>query len=149
MNKKITLIYLVDDDEDDRLFFSDAFSETEYNPEILTFDDGYKMLEALETEQVQIPQIIFLDLNMPHIGGLDCLKKLKKNKKFDDVAVAIYSTSAAEKDIGKTFKEGASLYIKKQSSFSDIVKTMNVVLTMNWNEHQSNLSEENFVLSIS
>ena len=147
MKNNISLIYLVDDDEDDRLFFSDAFAETDYSPEIVTYDSGLKMLERLEEETI-LPEIIFVDLNMPHISGLECLKRLKGNKKFENISVAIYSTSDADKDVGSSYKQGANLYIKKQSSFQDIVKTMNIVLTMNWKDHNSKRTEDNFVLEV-
>jgi len=65
-----------------------------------------------------LPHLLFLDLNMPRKNGFECLKEIRNNEKLKDIPIAIYSTSAAEKDIDETFNNGANIYIKKPNDFN-------------------------------
>ena len=58
-------IMLADDDEDDRLFFKEAFEEVKIKYSITTFNDGVQLMEYLNVKGNPLPDIIFLDLNMP------------------------------------------------------------------------------------
>jgi CheY-like chemotaxis protein len=58
-------IIIADDDEDDRLFFNDAFEELKMNTKVITFVDGIELMEYLNTSEAILPQVLFLDLNMP------------------------------------------------------------------------------------
>jgi CheY-like chemotaxis protein len=64
---------LADDDEDDRLFFKEAFEEVKINYSISAFNDGEQLMEHLYNTENALPDIIFLDLNMPIKSGIECL----------------------------------------------------------------------------
>ena len=117
MTKEYTHIILADDDEDDRLFFTDAFEELKISTKVQTFRDGAELMEYLNSEQAVLPEILFLDLNMPKKNGIECLHEIKSNPKFENMAIAIYSTSSSEEHIEETFVSGANIYIKKPSEF--------------------------------
>ncbi len=51
---------------------------------------------------------------------MECLKEISSNNKLKDISIAIYSTSALEKDIEETFIKGANIYIKKPSDFEEL-----------------------------
>ena len=95
-----------------------------------------------------MPHILFLDLNMPRKSGLECLNEIKSNTKFNDIVIAIYSTSASEEDIEKTFVQGANIYIKKPSSFKILKKVLSEVVTTNWQYHTNGLNKDNFLLRL-
>ena len=139
-------IVLADDDEDDRLFFIDAFDELKITTRVKTFKDGVYLMEYLNTENTLLPNVLFLDLNMPRKSGLECLKEIKQNAKFNNVAIAIYSTSASEEDIENTFVMGANIYIKKPSDFKTLKKMLSEVVTLNWQYHTNGLNKDNFLL---
>ena len=84
---------------------------------------------------------------MPIMNGIECLKVIKKNKKWKDIVIAIYSTSSSEKDIEDTFVLGANIYIKKPSDFNSLKKVLSDVVTINWQYHTNGLNKENFLLS--
>lgn len=142
------LITLAEDDEDDRLFFTDAFDELKINTIVNTVNNGKELLNFLNHPETVLPNIIFLDLNMPILNGIDCLKQIKLNDKFNDIAIAIYSTSASDQDIEDTFVLGANIYIKKPSNFDDLKKTLSDVVIINWQYHTNGLNKDNFLLRL-
>lgn len=148
MNTEFTYIILADDDEDDRLFFTDAFEEIKISTKVLTFKDGVELMNYLNDDNAILPEIIFLDLNMPKKNGIECLHEIKANEKFKNMAIAIYSTSSSEEHIEETFVNGANIYIKKPNDFSILKKVLQDVLTINWQFHTSGLNKENFLLRI-
>ena len=143
-----TRILLADDDEDDRQFFREAFEEIKMETFIKTVNDGVELMEHLNKLGNQVPHILFLDLNMPRKSGIDCLLEIKQLPRFQDMAIAIYSTSSSEKDIEDTFIQGANVYIKKPSDFNSLKKTLEDVLTINWHYHTSGLNRDNFMFSL-
>jgi CheY-like chemotaxis protein len=138
-------IIIADDDEDDRLFFTDAFDELKINTKVQTCSDGVELMDYLNKEDSILPNVLFLDLNMPMKNGLECLHEIKANKRFDDIVIAIYSTSSSEEHIEETFICGANIYIKKPSDFNELKKTLSYVVTLNWQYHTSGLNKDNFL----
>jgi CheY-like chemotaxis protein len=141
-------ILLADDDEDDRLFFKEAFAEIKIKTNVQTVNDGVELMNYLQNKDNILPHILFLDLNMPLKSGLECLKEIRETKSLKDLSVAIYSTSGSEEDIEKTFIKGANVYIKKPNDFSTLKRVLSEVVSINWQYHTSGLNKENFLLSI-
>lgn len=148
MQKDFTLITLADDDEDDRLLFTDAFDELKINTVVNTFNNGQLLMDYLNNPESVLPHIIFLDLNMPIKNGIECLKEIKQNDKFKNIAIAIYSTSSSEEDVENTFVLGANVYIKKPSDFKTLKDILNDVVTVNWQYYTSGLNKDNFLLRL-
>ena len=139
-------ICLADDDEDDRLFFTDAFDELKINTKVSTFNDGVELMNYLNNDDSILPNVLFLDLNMPKKNGVECLLEIKQNEKLNDIAIAIYSTSSSEEHIEETFVNGANIYIKKPNDFEKLKKILSEVVTINWQYHTSGLNKENFLM---
>ena len=141
-------VLLADDDEDDRLIFKDAIDEVKVKTVVTVLNDGEQLMNYLNQKAPQLPNVVFLDLNMPKKNGMECLKEIRANPKLKDVSVAIYSTSASEEDIEETFVKGANIYIKKPNDFAELKRIISEVLSINWQYHTSGLNKENFLLSI-
>jgi len=139
-------ICLADDDQDDRLFFTDAFDELKIKTKVSTFNDGVELMNYLNDADSVLPNVLFLDLNMPKKNGLECLLEIKKNENLNDIAIAIYSTSSSEEHIEETFINGANIYIKKPSDFETLKKILAEVVTINWQYHTSGLNKDNFLM---
>ena len=148
MNDNYINVVLADDDEDDRLFFSEAFEELKIKTRVNTFNDGVYLMDYFNSEDAILPQVLFLDLNMPRKSGLECLKELRADDKFKDIAIAIYSTSSSEEDVENTFVLGANIYIKKPSDFKSLKKVLSDVVTLNWQYHTNGLNKDNFLLRL-
>lgn len=141
-------IMLADDDEDDRNFFNDAISDLKISNKLTIFKNGQDLMDYLEHPDTVLPDILFLDLNMPCKTGNECLKDIRANPKFKDISIAIYSTSSSDKDIEETFVGGANIYIKKPNDFSKLKKVLNEVVNLNWQFHTSKLNKDTFFFSI-
>ena len=148
MNHDALHVLLADDDDDDRLFFKDAIEEVKVKTVVTMVNDGVELMNYLLKPEIHLPNLVFLDLNMPLKNGMECLKEIRSNNKLKDLTIAIYSTSAMEKDIEETFVKGANIYIKKPKDFDILKNILTKVITINWQYHTSGLNKENFLLSI-
>ena len=148
MNHDALHILLADDDEDDRLFFKDAIEELKVRTNVTTVNDGVQLMDYLNKPDIQLPNVVFLDLNMPRKDGMQCLKEIRADARLKDLSVAIYSTSSSEEDIEETFVRGANIYIKKPNDFGALKKILSEVISLNWQYHTSGLNKENFLLSL-
>lgn len=117
-------ILLADDDEGDRLLFTEAFSELNIKTVVDTVNNGIELMEWLQIKNIRLPHFVFLDLNMPRKGGLDCLKEIRSDEKLKDISVAIYSTSDSEKDKAEAFRHGANVYIAKPNNFAKLKQVL-------------------------
>lgn len=148
MQNETIRVMLADDDEDDRLFFTDAFDEIKMKTEVSTLNNGIELMNYLNQPNSVLPHVLFLDLNMPGKTGMDCLREIKAIDRLKDIAIAIYSTSASDEDIEETFVQGANVYIKKPHEFSALKKILEDVITINWQYHTCGLNRDNFLLSL-
>jgi CheY-like chemotaxis protein len=148
MQNEPIYVLLADDDEDDRLFFSDAIKELKMDTIVNVVKDGQELIDHLLQADAILPHVLFLDLNMPIKTGLECLKEIKNIERLKNIAVAIYSTSGSEKDIEESFVRGANVYIKKPDSFTSLKKVLSEVITVNWQYQTSGLNRDNFLLSL-
>ncbi|WP_158977050.1 response regulator [Cellulophaga sp. L1A9] len=112
-------VYLADDDQDDRQFFSDALQELPIHIELTTFQNGVDLMADLFSKE-SLPQAIFLDLKMPMMDGFECLADIKAEEKFKGIDVVIYSTSFNDWEVEKLQVMGANSYLQKPSSFNQL-----------------------------
>ncbi len=141
-------VLLTDDDEDDRLIFKEILDEMDRNIHVRMVNDGKQLMDFLKAEKNPFPHIIFLDLNMPNMNGIDCLKEIRSQEKYRDISIAIYSTSTAKKDIDDTFNHGANIYITKPAAYCELKEVLKKSLTAVRLNRSSDLEMENFVLKI-
>jgi CheY-like chemotaxis protein len=141
-------VFLADDDPDDRLFFADALSELTIKSDVTFFQNGVELMDYLLDPETPLPNLLFLDLNMPLKGGIDCLKEIRRTEELRNLSVAIYSTSGSQQDVENTFILGANIYIRKPNDYENLKKVLSEVLQRSWQYETSELNRENFLLSI-
>lgn len=146
-NKPLNIL-LAEDDEDDRFFFKEAIDKVKVKTNLKMVNDGVELMEYLNDPENSRPHVVFLDLNMPRKGGIECLEEIRADKNYNDLMIAIYSTSASDNDIEETFVKGANIYIRKPNDFKILKKVLAEVLSINWQYHTSGLNKDHFVLSI-
>lgn len=130
IQEKRTIIVLVaDDDRDDQEMTREAFEESRVLNEVHFVEDGEKLLMYLrrqgryaDPELSPRPGLILLDLNMPLMDGRAALREIKKDPDLRQIPVIVMTTSQAEKDIFKSYDEGASSFISKPVKFSALVE---------------------------
>jgi CheY-like chemotaxis protein len=138
-------VVLADDDEDDRFLFGEAIKQLSIKTKLSLFKDGQELMDNLFSNEMERPNLLFLDLNMPVKNGMQCLREIRQNLALKDLAIAIYSTSSTEQDIEDTFIYGANIYINKPSSFTKLKEVIEKVLQINWQYHTSNMNRNTFL----
>ena len=125
MNSKQLNILLADDDQDDRYFFDIALKEIPISTNLTTVADGEQLMDYLSENIENLPDVLFLDINMPRKSGNECLSEIKHNKKLKDIPVAMFSTNNSGDTVSLLLKGGAQVYIHKPSNFmhlSEVIK---------------------------
>ncbi len=145
---QILNIALADDDEDDRILFKEAIEEIQLKTKLSLFVNGQELMDYLLLPNVILPNLIFLDLNMPIKNGMQCLREIRANPDLSDLSIAIYSTSSSERDIEETFVSGANIYINKPNNFRKLRQVVEKVLQIKWQYHTGNLNRDNFLFRI-
>ncbi len=146
-SEKINII-LTDDDTDEYELFKDAFDNLKVKCNLNYFHNGKELIDYMNKPDMEIPDILFLDLNMPIMNGMECLRLIRADQKFRNLPIAIYSTSSSEKDQLETFMGGANIYIKKPDNFDEMKRILKHVMKVSWQFHTSSLNMDTFILSI-
>lgn len=141
-------ILLADDDESDRMLFTDAIDELKMNTKITTVNDGVALLKYLVEQKDNLPEFLFLDLNMPLKDGKECLNEIRNTLKLNDIIIAIYSTSASEKDVEDTFVLGANVYIQKPSNYKVLKESLSRVVSHGGVYKDPPFQLKNFILRV-
>lgn len=123
--KAITFL-MVDDDNDDSFLFGEALRESEPGVQFRVAGSGHEALAMLHEEKL-VPDVIFLDLNMPIMSGKELLGNLKYDDRLQHIPVIIYTTSSHSKDIEETLQMGALCFITKPSNLSEIRRIISTV----------------------
>lgn len=110
---------IIDDDEDDRMFFAEALEKMSSSTVCHEANGGIEALQQL-CKAEQLPDFIFLDINMPRMDGSECLEQLKKDKKLKHIPVIMYSTSFSRESINEFHKLGASNYLTKPTDINKL-----------------------------
>ena len=110
-------VLIIDDDGDDSGFLCDAICQVSPETNCVTVENAVEAIHGLKTTQFMRPDLIFLDLNMPRVNGIQCLKEIKAELGLRDIPVVIYTTSKSYEDRAETLRLGAVNFITKPSSF--------------------------------
>ena len=110
-------LLLADDDKDDCLLFKEVLEVLPLDAKLATVSNGAELMFKLNELGYELPDIIFLDLNMPRKNGFDCLTEIKQNSKLKHLPVIIISTSFEQDVIDLLFLAGAHHYIHKPNNF--------------------------------
>lgn len=126
---------LVDDDPDDTFLFGEVLHDIDPSIVFLTAANGQEALDMLKST-TSLPDLIFLDLNMPRCNGFDILKNLKGSE-LKEVPVVIFTTSRNQLHIDKAYQQGAALYLPKPFSYSALEGALKALLALDWNHPDS------------
>lgn len=120
------IVLHVDDDPDDSAVFCEAVKEAAPLFICLIADSAASALEILSDRQ-KIPDYIFLDINMPKMNGLECLKLIKNNHSLNHIKVIMHST-ASDPIYIKEFKKLGAGFLPKPDRFETLVKNLMEIL---------------------
>jgi CheY-like chemotaxis protein len=147
--KKVSAhILLAEDDDDDSMLFKEALNEISLNANLHRVKDGEELMQNLSKSDVTLPDILFLDINMPRKNGFECLLEIKKSEKFKNIPVVILSTSSGKELVVKMYNAGANLYVCKPSQFGHLKKIIEMTISTNWSNYIPQPPFENFMINI-
>ena len=124
----IKKILVVDDDMDDVQLFGEVIANIEPSIKLQHAEDGRDALEKLAETRSHLPDLIFLDLNMPRMDGKECLKKIKNDDQLNHIPVIIYTTSSQINDIEETMEAGAVCFITKPNNLKELERILIAVI---------------------
>lgn len=121
------LIYLIDDDSEEAELLTDASQRISDSIKVQAFSDGKEALQSLKNAG-SLPQLIFLDLNMPMISGKDVLKELRMIPSAVNIPVIIYSTTISPADMEETAPFNVKAWLPKPENFSMLCEQLKMQL---------------------
>lgn len=141
MKSEYTIFY-TDDDQEDLDYFREIVEIIGTEFKVVTQNTGKQLLHALNNPP-PTPYIIFLDINIPGMNGLDILQYVRSLEMHKNLPVIMFSTSKDQAIIDKSRELGANYYLPKSGAFDKLKSSIEHALKMNWNTFTPN--KANFV----
>jgi response regulator RpfG family c-di-GMP phosphodiesterase len=138
-------VFYTDDDPDDQEMFIDAIHEIADNVKVSTQKNGKELLNLLQTPP-PVPNIVFLDLNMPIKNGYEVLTEIKNIEHARNLPVIVFTTSDHAEAVEKTRQLGARLYVTKPTSYFTLKSMLKDIMSIDWLTYVS--SENTFVFRL-
>lgn len=125
-------LLIIDDDLEDQEIFIEAVHEVNDAIHCYTFGSGDTALMQLLKPGMDLPDIIFLDMNMPKLNGKQVLKEIKEKPSLKNIPVIMYSTSFAPRDLEEMQRSGAAYHLLKPSKFDELISVLEDILSKRW-----------------
>jgi CheY-like chemotaxis protein len=139
-------ILLADDDQADCLLFKLALEALPFTATLSVVHNGEQLMETLSAAS-KLPDVLFLDLNMPRKNGFASLGEIKRNTGLWGLPIVIFSTCSEEKAVSNVFRDAAYYYIRKPDDFNVLKKVLYEALSLISRPDRSMPNKENFVLT--
>lgn len=127
MTTSVPNLLLIDDDADDQEIFLSALAFIDDSIRCKLAANGQEGLQQLNSA-APLPDLIFLDLNMPVMNGIQFLQELKSNPRVRHIPVVIYSTASDQQTIRQAIETGAFQFFTKPEKFSELVSLLHSLL---------------------
>jgi len=128
-------VILADDDRDHGILFEHILKQVDPSKTLTIIKDGEQLIEFLTS---QVPDLLFLDLNMPCKNGHECLLEIRQKLGLIDLPVVVYSSSTHMTDIQKSYLNKADLYMVKPFNSFHLRNALESILTMEWRKNYTN-----------
>lgn len=140
-------ILLADDDKDDSILFQEILEELPLSTHLTKVTNGEQLMHFLYEMKGQLPDVLFLDLNMPRKNGYDCLSEIKASERLRSLPVIIFSTAFEPQVISILYEKGAQYYIRKPNSYQQLKNLIHQALILTETTNIEYPLQEKFVLS--
>lgn len=139
-------VLLADDDIDDCMLFEEALQELSHDTLLSIVNDGEQLTDTLFRRKV-LPNVLFLDLNMPRKNGYECLREIASDEHTRNIPVIIISTSFDSEIVRSLYQIGAKYYIRKPEEFGKLKQVVSKGLSLIASSAPGNIAFNNFVLT--
>ncbi|GAB7044633.1 MULTISPECIES: response regulator [Catenuloplanes] len=122
-------ILLVDDSADDVALTLRALRKNHITNAVEIASDGEEALKCLfpEDRQQPLPALVLLDLNMPKIGGLEVLRRIRGDQRTRYLPVVVLTTSSEDQDIVRTYDLGGNSFVRKPVAFDEFLDAIRLL----------------------
>lgn len=123
-------ILLIEDNPDDVMLTLRALAKNNIRNEVVVARDGEEALAFLLPTDGSVPlhpALILLDVNLPKLGGLDVLRRIRADDSTAALPVVVLTTSNEERDIIDSYRLGANSYVRKPVVFGEFVEAARVL----------------------
>lgn len=111
------VILLVEDNDQDAFLIEEALEDQGFVDKIYRVQNGLKAISFLKKEkpytEVEEPNLILMDINMPVMDGHEALEKIKGMESFEHIPIIMLTTSSRKEDILRAYKKQSNSYIVK------------------------------------
>jgi two-component system response regulator len=124
------LILLVEDNPDDEALTLRAFKKSDIISEVVVARDGAEALAYLfhgDGDDAPRPALVLLDLNLPKIGGLEVLRRMRADARTELIPVVVLTSSKLEEDVLQSYRNGANAYVRKPVKFAEFVDAVRTI----------------------
>jgi len=125
---------LVEDNADDAAFFVHAFETARLPARLHVLPDGAEALEFIfctgryaSRKPPNRPKVIFLDLKMPKVNGLEVLRRLKADPRTRAIPVVIWSSSKEQRDLVESYEIGMNSYVVKPLDYDEFKRSVQML----------------------
>ncbi len=138
---KVGPIVIIEDDSDDQQMLTNVFSELDYQNKVIFFDDGEEALHYLTATTVE-PFIIFSDINMPKLSGLELRDRIQENEelRIKSIPYLIFSTSSEQEAVVDAYSKSVQGFFVKPSTYQKLKGMMKIIV-----EYWKNCESPNYV----
>jgi CheY-like chemotaxis protein len=106
-------IFIIDDDEDFSLLFSNEVRKIDPQTVVLSAENGYRALHLLKFMLPEVPDMIFVDVRMPIMDGHEIVREIRQKKEFSTIPIIMYTASEDPEEEHKALESGATYYYQK------------------------------------
>jgi CheY-like chemotaxis protein len=140
-------VYLADDDEADCILFKEAIEELPVKVSLTIVHDGEQLLNLLSHEGNLLPDVLFLDLNMPRKNGFAALGQIKRDERLLNLPVIVFSTANEPARINMVFRDAAHYYIRKPAKFIELKEVLYKAIKLIAEGNLELPKQENFMIT--
>lgn len=129
-----TKILLVEDDPDEEKLALTAFQQSGIREQVIVARDGQEAVDYLlgqgshkGRDPKDVPRVVFLDINLPKLSGLEVLKRIRSDARTSLVPVVLLTSSDVQSDKEEGYRSGANSFIRKPHDFDQFIANINAL----------------------
>lgn len=118
------VLLIAEDDEGHAVLIQEHLQEAGLSNPVLRFKDGQQVLDHLQGPGRGVPSLLLLDINMPRVGGLEVLRRLKADPATRKIPVIMLTTTDDPREVALCYEAGCSFYITKPRRFEAFAEAL-------------------------
>src|SRR5215204_4121612 len=127
----INTVILADDDIDDIDIFKEAIASINGNIKLEVVKNGKELMSLLNH---MLPDLLFLDLEMPLKNGLECLVEIRGDEKLKDIPTIVFSSTTRQSNIQTAYEMGGHLFLVKSPVYNELTTAIKAVVSLDWSD---------------